>query len=248
MRGLFVTGTDTDVGKTIVSAALIAAMAAAGEAVRAHKPIVTGLDEPANERGWPADHELLGTVARMSPREVSPLRFGSAASPHLAAALAGQRIEPAQLVAAAHSGPAEATVIVEGVGGLLVPLAEDYSVRDLAVDLALPLVIAARPGLGTINHTLLTLAAARDAGLHVAAVVLTPWPARPDAIAQSNRDTIERLGAVEVAVLEPVGRQIVAELARVGSALPWQRWLQAGGAHEQSGPRAPRAQADRREN
>jgi dethiobiotin synthetase len=74
-------------------------------------------------------------------------------------------------------------------------------VRDLAVDLGLPLVIAASPGLGTINHTLLTIEAARAAELSVAAVVLTPWPEQPSAIESSNRETIESLGQVAVEVL-----------------------------------------------
>ncbi len=92
-------------------------------------------------------------------------------------------------------------LVCEGVGGLLVPLAPGYLVRDLAAELALPLVIAASPGLGTINHTLLTIEAARAVGLTVAAVVLTPWPAQPSAIEGSNRETIEALGEVRVEVL-----------------------------------------------
>jgi uncharacterized protein (TIGR02611 family) len=78
----------------------------------------------------------------------------------------------------------------------MVPLTPGYLVRDLAVDLALPLVIASRPGLGTINHTLLTIEAARAAGLRVAGVVMTPWRAEPEPIERSNRATVERLGAV----------------------------------------------------
>ncbi len=116
------------------------------------------------------------------------------------------------------------TLIVEGVGGLLVPLTRDFTVRDLAVELDLPLLIAARPGLGTINHTLLTLQAARAAGLQVRAVVLTPWPREPSAMEQSNRDTIARIGEVEVAALArviPDG----SELASAGAQLPWRQWL-----------------------
>ena len=78
--------------------------------------------------------------------------------------------------------------MAEGVGGLLVPITPGYLVRDLALDLGLPVVIAARTGLGTINHTLLTVEAARTGGLQVAGVVMTPWPARPEAIEESNRD------------------------------------------------------------
>jgi dethiobiotin synthetase len=232
IRGLFVTGTDTGVGKTVLSASLLAAMAGAGERVRAYKPVLTGLDEisqNAEAGAWPPDHELLGAAAGMSPAEVAPLRYGPAVSPHLAAQLLGQRISPEQLCAPARAvleqGEAAQALVVEGVGGLLVPLAEDYTVRDLAVALGLPLVIAARPGLGTINHTLLTLSAARAAGLDVRAVVLTPWPAEPGVLERSNRATIERLGEVEVQTLEQLPSQAVSELARAGESLPWRRWL-----------------------
>jgi dethiobiotin synthetase len=222
MRGLFVTATDTGVGKTVVSAALLAAMAAAGERVRAYKPAVTGLEdeqEIAARGAWPADHELLAAVAGMAPEEVSPLRFGPAVSPHLAAELAGEPIDPAQLLAAATAGDPDEALIVEGVGGLLVPLAESYTVCDLAVALGLPMLVAARPGLGTINHTLLTLQVARAAGLDVRAVVLTPWPAEPSPMERSNRETIGRLGAVQVQTLNRVPSPAVADLARAGSRL-----------------------------
>ena len=111
---------------------------------------------------------------------------------------------------------ARETLIVEGVGGLLVPLADELTVRDLAVALGLPLLIAAGPGLGTINHTLLTLDAARAAGLDVCAVVLTPWPEQPSKLEQSNRATIAQLGDVEVVCLGHVGSPAVADLARAG--------------------------------
>jgi dethiobiotin synthetase len=223
MRGLFVTATDTGVGKTILSAALLAAISAAGERVSAHKPVVTGLEEPAGP--WPPDHELLATIAGMTPEDVAPLRYGPAVSPHLAAQLAGEPIDPANLVAHAQkAGAAETTLIVEGVGGLLAPLADDYTVRDFAVALGLPLLIAARPGLGTINHTLLTLEAARVAGLDVRAVVLTPWPEQPSELERSNRETIARMGDIEVVGLGRVRSPDTADLGRAGNALPWRNW------------------------
>ncbi len=229
MRGMFVTGTDTGVGKSILSAALLAAMAAEGERVRAYKPVLTGLDEPAEigaHGRWPRDDELLATAAGMDPELVAPLRYGPAVSPHLAASLAGEDIDPARLLAGAREGSGEEHIlIVEGVGGLLVPLSNDYTVRDLAAALGLGLLIAARPALGTINHTLLTLEAARAAGLDVRAVVLTPWPAAPSQMQLSNRETIARLGAVEVQTLATVARPARGDLARVGEGLPWRRWL-----------------------
>lgn len=204
MRGAFVTGTGTEVGKTVVAAAIARTLAASGKTVAVFKPAVTGLETPADGRLAEADHELLRRAAgsAQGDEEIAPYRYGPPASPHLAAALAGEEIDPARLLAAARAAAASADRLVcEGVGGLLVPLAPGYSVRDLAVDLALPLVVAASPGLGTINHTMLTIEAARAAGLEVAAVVLTPWPAEPTAIEESNRETIAALGEVDAEVL-----------------------------------------------
>ena len=219
MRGVFVTGTDTEVGKSVVAASICAALAAQGERVAAFKPAVTGLDEEPGELG--RDHELLASVASagQSPEEVAPYRFGPPVSPHLAAELAGVTIEPAELVAAAR---ALELVVCEGVGGLLVPITPGYLVRDRAVDLALPVVIAARPGLGTINHTLLTVEAARAAGLRVASVVMTPWPEEPTAMEQSNRAAVERLGRVPVSGLP---RTTPGALAEAGASLPLDDWL-----------------------
>jgi len=227
MRGLFVTGTDTGVGKTVLSAALLASMAADGERVRAHKPVVTGLAEvqDAGHGRWPPDHELLALAAGMTPEQVSPLRFGPALSPHLAARLQGTEVQPQTLLDSARAAAGADTLIVEGVGGLLVPLCDGYTVRDLALALALPLLVAARPGLGTINHTLLTLQSARAARLDVRAVVMTPWPAQPTVLERSNRETIERMGEVEVAVLGSVAEPQPSALAQAGAALPWRRWL-----------------------
>jgi len=237
MAGLFVTGTDTGVGKTVLSAALLAAMRAAGEEVSAHKPAVTGLSEPTEGEGpaWPADHELLGAAAAIAPEQVTPRRYAAAAAPPLAAEIAGERLTCEEVVEAARAAVAAAlqadrgggprTLVVEGAGGLLSPLAGDFTVCDLAVALGLPLLIAARPGLGTINHTLLTLRSARAAGLSVRAVVLTPWPERPSRLEGYNRETIARLGGVEVEVLARAESAEIGELARVGDALPWRRWL-----------------------
>jgi dethiobiotin synthetase len=221
LRGVFVTGTDTGVGKTVLAAALAAALRAAGVDVAAFKPAVTGLEEP--EPGRPADHELLAAAAGRPPDEVAPYRFGPPVSPHLAAELAGTPLDPATLVAAARALRAD-VVVAEGVGGLLVPLTLGFTVRDLAVELGWPVVVAARPGLGTISHSLLTVEAARAAGLDVRAVVLTPWPDEPSVMQRSNREAIERLGGVEVATLPMVGLD-VGELARAGAALPYERWL-----------------------
>jgi dethiobiotin synthetase len=203
----------------VLAAAVCAALVERGERVAAFKPVVTGLDDPV--AGWPRDHELLARAAggEQSPADVAPYTFGPPLSPHYAAELAGEPIEPARLLEAART---ERLLVAEGVGGLMVPITPGYLVRDLAVDLGLPVVIAARTGLGTINHTLLTIDAARTAGLRVAGVAMTPWPDRPAPIEVSNRATVERLGGVPVSGLPPMNPD---SLARDGAALPLDEWL-----------------------
>jgi dethiobiotin synthetase len=198
-EGLFVTGTSTEVGKTVVGAAIARTLAAEGKRVAVFKPAVTGLDE-----GVETDHALLrrASGSAQSDEEIAPYRYGPPASPHLAAALAGEEIDPERLrqAAAAATDGADA-IVCEGVGGLLVPLSPGYLVRDLAADLGYPLVVVAGSGLGTINHTLLTVEAARAAGLEVALIVLTPWPEQPTEIEHSNRETIAALTGVPVKTL-----------------------------------------------
>jgi dethiobiotin synthetase len=197
--GVFVTGTGTEVGKTVVAAVLARTLAEEGKRVAVFKPAVTGLEEEGE-----TDHALLrrASGSSQSDDEIAPYRYQPPASPHLAAALAGEEIHPERLRQAAREAAADADAIVcEGVGGFLVPLSPTYLVRDLAADLGHPLVVVASPGLGTINHTLLTLESARAAGLEVAAVVLNPWPERPSEIESDNRQTIVELGQVRVEAL-----------------------------------------------
>lgn len=194
--GLFVTGTGTEVGKTVVAAAIARTLAAEGKRVAVFKPAVTGLEEEGE-----TDHALLrrASGSNQSDDEIAPYRYGPPASPHLAAALAGEEIDPEHLRETARTAAENADALVcEGVGGLLVPLTPTYLIRDLAADLGYPVVIVATPGLGTINHTLLTIESARTAGLAVATVVLNPWPEQPTEIEQSNRETIANLASVPV--------------------------------------------------
>ncbi len=202
--GVFVTGTSTEIGKTVVAAVLAHTIAAEGRNVAVFKPCVTGLEEPGE-----SDHELLrrASGSSQSEEQIAPYRYDPPASPHLAAAMAGEQINPARLLATAREAAESAEFLVcEGVGGLLVPLVADgppppYLVRDLAADLGYPVVVVAPPGLGTINHTLLTVESARAADLEVAAVVLTPWPEHPSEVERSNRQTIATLAEIDVRVL-----------------------------------------------
>jgi dethiobiotin synthetase len=207
MRGWFVTATGTEIGKTVVAAAIANAGRRAGSGVAVFKPAVTGLvDYPLAPETWARapelpDHALLRLAAgsTQGDDEIAPYRYGPPVSPHLAAELSGERIDPDRLRGAALATTGDADLLVcEGVGGFLVPLAADYLVRDLARDLALPVVIVSAAGLGTINHTLLTIESVRSAGLEVASVVLNRWPDRPSVTERSNLETIERLGRVPV--------------------------------------------------
>ncbi len=230
MRGVFVTGTGTEVGKSVVAAALISALAAAGSRVAAFKPAVSGLDAPA--AGWPADHQLLAQATGWQDAgSVSPFLFGPPVSPHLAAAEAGTVITlDALLTAYEMAREGAEVVVVEGVGGLLVPLADapPLSVLDLARELALPMVVATHPGLGTISDTRLTVERLLAEELSVAGVVISGWPDDPDAVQQSNLATLQQLLPVDVATLPETSP---GSLAAAGAQLPLGRWLESASAH-----------------
>lgn len=210
MNGVFVTGTGTEVGKTVVSAVIARMAVTNGQTVKVFKPAVSGLDELADLRGREptfedakmiGDHQLLRLAAEspQSDDEISPYRFGPAVSPHLAAEISSEEIEVDRIEAAATEAMAECdTFVCEGVGGFLVPITEDYQVRDFAKFLGLPVVIVANPWLGTISDTLLTIESVREAGLQVVSVVMTPWPDSAGDLERSNRDTVARLGGVPV--------------------------------------------------
>lgn len=223
MRGAFVTGTGTGVGKSIAAAALCAALAAAGRPVLASKPLLSGMDEdpPAP---WPHDHDLLALVTGEAAETIAPVRFGPAVSPHLAARWEGVELRVPELVASLEARVAAAPqpdpwVVVEGAGGLLVPI-DDHgtSMADLAAAMRLPLIVVAHPGLGTINHVLLTLEAARARGLVIVGVVLTPWSPRASAIEADNRALLETQSGVPVRALPHVAAPDAARLAEAGEA------------------------------
>lgn len=211
MRGEFITGTGTEVGKTVVAAAIARTARSAGERVAVFKPAESGLDQytPRPEIWGRADelpdHALLRLAAgsAQADGEIAPYRYGPSVSPHLGAELEGEPIDPERLRGAMLRAADGADVLIcEGVGGFLVPLTTDYLIRDLARDLGLPVTIVASAGLGTINHTLLTIQAVRGAGLSVGRVVLNLWPEAPSLLEVSNRDTIAELGSVNVEMLQ----------------------------------------------
>ena len=209
LKGFFITGTDTGVGKTAVAAALAFLMNNRGVRTVPVKPVQTGVVP-----GEPGDLELCLETCGLSPEAeklklMNPYRFRLPASPHLAAEYEGKQVEIEHIInsCAALTETCDA-LVVEGAGGLLVPLTREISTIDLARALGLPLIVVARAGLGTINHSLLTLRAAGDAGLEVAAVV--PNHPEPDnnltetekKIEADNREIIRSVSGAEV--LEPL--------------------------------------------
>lgn len=175
MNAIFVSGTDTDCGKTRVGCALARGLRAAGLRVRVLKPVETGCAERGGSLA-PADALALAAAAgddapleRLCPY---PLRL--AAAPEVAARSAGIELDPQRIAAALDRARADAdAVLVEGAGGLLVPLGPELDMAGLARRLALPVIVVARARLGTLNHTLLTLEAAAARGLDVVGVALS---------------------------------------------------------------------------
>ncbi|MEO8410747.1 MAG: dethiobiotin synthase [Propionivibrio sp.] len=163
----FVTGTDTEVGKTFVTCALLHALRAAGRRAIGMKPVAAGV----NEAGLNDDVEaLIAAAATSAPRElISPYLFAPPIAPHIAAAEAGRAIDIESIVAACTQlrGMAD-TVLVEGVGGFCVPLGPEHDAADLAERLALPVILVVGMRLGCINHALLTQQAIAARGLKLA--------------------------------------------------------------------------------
>ena len=186
MRGLIITGTDTGIGKTVLAAGIAAHLASTRGAARYWKPVQAGLDDETDSQ----------TIARLAPAVqvlAEAYRLATPASPHHAAALDGVTIDPARLALPTGDQPHPGgPLVVEGAGGALVPLAGDLLYADMFALWGLPVVLAARTSLGTINHTLLSLEALRARGIAVAGVAFL-GPAEP-----VSMDAIARLGQVPV--------------------------------------------------
>lgn len=221
-NGLFVTGTSTDVGKTLVTAGILRALRRRGLDIVTMKPVQTG-GVPGPEGLVAPDLEAHLKAAGMSitPGQralMSPYVYEPACSPHLAGRMAGAYPSIEHCCACAQKlGEAHQGVLIEGAGGLLVPLDEDETLLSLIIQLQVPVLIVAHIGLGTVNHCLLTIDALREAEVPIAGVVFNA--AAPDAgedfIARDNPDTVARFGGVEV----------------LGN-IPWLGDLEADGAWE----------------
>jgi len=227
LNAFFVTGTDTACGKTRVACALARALHESGRRVRVLKPVETGC---AMRDGACVPDDALALAAAAadaSPLErLCPYPLPLAAAPEVAARDAGIEIDPARISSALEAAREGAdAVLVEGAGGLLVPLAPGIDMADLAARLALPLLVVARAALGTINHTRLTLEAARTRGLRVLGVAISHTEPTHDSAALRNLDALREqllrggcawlgeLGHGEARLApEPVPRPLLAAL------------------------------------
>lgn len=204
--GLFVTGTDTEVGKTVVAGAIADWFARRGRRVGVCKPAATGCVR-RREGLVSEDAEFLAHCGDASfPLDlICPQRFVEPLAPAVAAQRAGVELDWGAVERSLGIMTAASDVmIVEGVGGVMVPMDRRHTVLDMVQWLKLPTVVVARAGLGTINHTLLTVQALRGAGVKVAGVVINRYPAGTPGLAEeTNPRAIEMWGRVSVVCLVP---------------------------------------------
>jgi len=218
-KGIFITGTDTGVGKTIVAAALARLLVNKGINVGVMKPVTTGCSQHAG-RLVSEDAELLAWSAGTElTADVAPYLFREPIAPAAAAELEHAKIEFSRILAAFHKLSEEHDfIIVEGAGGLMVPLAGGLLVADLAKLLALPLLVVARPDLGTVNHTLLTCFAAKGLGCSVKGTIINNYPLNPSLAESTAPHLIDSLSGVPLLARLPSipgkdERKVVEQLA-----------------------------------
>ncbi len=214
-KSYFITGTDTNVGKTVITACLLTLYRKHGVDTGVMKPIETGVDQSLNS-GSNSDAKFLLTVSgNKDPlEEVCPIRLKPATSPLQATRITDQTVdinlilENFEKLQAKHDH-----MLVEGIGGLLVPLTESYSVSNLIRDMNLPVIIVSRVSLGTINHTLLTVKVAQETGINIAGVILNhPENRSPNNIEMEQASIIQELSNVPILGECPFIGPISAEL------------------------------------
>jgi dethiobiotin synthetase len=218
-KGIFITGTDTGVGKTYVATGIACGLRRSGVDVGVMKPAETGCNSRAG-RLVPRDACKLVQAAdtRDSLDLVNPYRFKKPLAPSLAAELEGEKIDPEKIISAYKKlSLRHDFMIVEGAGGIMVPLWQNYTYLELARTFALPVVIVAKPGLGTINHTLLTISVLQHSGLTALGVVVNfAQDTRVGLAEKTNPFVIERLSGIPVwDVLSHGSRRFDSILARL---------------------------------
>jgi dethiobiotin synthetase len=210
MNGFFVTGTDTGVGKTIIACGLAAVLKEKRFDVGVFKPLLSGIlrDDPES------DTSLLKKMSQtyLSHEDITPFEFKEPLAPYVAGKLEGKLIGIEEvlhyweMIRGKHQ-----YFIVEGAGGISVPLGENFLVSDLIKALELPIVIVARPNLGTINHTFLTVQYAKSMGLRIAGIVINGISDHPDLAEITNPKLIEELCGVPILGITPKFNEITHE-------------------------------------
>jgi len=205
-KGFFITGTDTGVGKTVITVALIKAICRLGFTAGGMKPIESGCMQQGDVL-VPPDGMFIKTIAHMEEniRQITPCRFKSPLAPLPASESEDISVDFEKI----NKAFADITgnydvVIVEGIGGLLVPITRDYSVIDMAKDFNLPLIVVSKPSLGTINHTMLTVNYALKEGLRVAGIIINYNQPTENTLAEAtNPEVIKRISPVPVIGIFP---------------------------------------------
>ncbi|MCX7781183.1 MAG: dethiobiotin synthase [Negativicutes bacterium] len=222
MPGLFITATDTEVGKTVITGAIAAALKARGYNVGVMKPLASGGVASQDGRLVAEDATFLMRAVGIGESErqaVNPLCLVPALTPAVAAVESGITIDIGNLLAACRETiRRHELTLIEGVGGIAAPLWEDYLVADMIADLKLPAVVVARRNLGTINHTVLTVEYARQRGIAVAGVIINNWVEEEAGILeQSNLAYIARLTGLPVLGKFPHARDIDVPAGKTGN-------------------------------
>jgi len=218
-KGLFITGTDTGVGKTLLAGAIVERLRTQGRSVGVFKPIATGCRR--EREGFVSDDaEFLAQCAESEGplSEINPVRYQEPLAPWVATERSGCEINWEDMqrayadLAQTHQG-----MIVEGIGGVMVPLMRDYFVLDLMVDMNLPVIIVARSTLGTLNHTLLTVNQCRQRGLSIRGIVINGYRAETADIAQeTNTRVLAELSGAPVLTVMPYEKSTCVERGLLG--------------------------------
>ncbi|KAA9027072.1 dethiobiotin synthase [Niallia endozanthoxylica] len=210
MKGFFVTGTDTDVGKTIISSGLAAVLKEKEIDVGVFKPLLSGItrDDPAS------DTSLLKELSQtpLSREEITPFAFKEPLAPYVAGKLEGKSVRIDEIINHwERIKEKHEFFIVEGAGGISVPLGEGFFVSDLIKALQLPIVIVARPNLGTFNHIYLTVQYAKSQGLTIAGIVINGINDPPELAEKTNPALIEEFCRVPILGITPKLKEITKE-------------------------------------
>lgn len=223
MAGVFITGTDTEVGKTVIAGALAMLLREQGLRVGVFKPVATGCRRDVRLGLVSEDAEFLAHCADTDAtlEQVNPVRYAGELAPMVAA---DHTKRPIDWDAIQRQWTFQQSrhdfVVVEGAGGLLVPVDKKLNMADLAQDWQLPLVLVARPGLGTINHTLLSIEAIRRRKLKLAGVVINGYrPASATLAEETNPEVIARLARMDIPVIVPFDPRTDVRQGVVGEAV-----------------------------